>query len=127
VVRVDTVVKLPSKEKPMLVLPGALFDFGKATLHTEAKMYLDRLADQLNRDYPTVEIEITGHTDNVGSAAFNKELGLRRAMSVRSYLASRGVAMSRMAVRSAGKDEPVASNATPEGRAENRRVEIRRR
>jgi outer membrane protein OmpA-like peptidoglycan-associated protein len=69
-------------------------------------------------------IQIAGHTDSTGSHEYNMKLSEQRAMSVKNYLAGRGVPAKRMVTVGAGPDYPVASNDTPEGRAENRRVEI---
>ena len=73
---------------------------------------------------PDVQVEISGHTDNVGSDAYNQELSLRRAQSVKNWLVQRGVAGNRMKTVGKGENEPVASNDTAEGRAENRRIEF---
>ena len=69
-------------------------------------------------------LEVDGYTDSIGSDAYNEKLSLRRANAVKEYLQQHGVAASRMTVKGFGKSNPVASNATPEGRAQNRRVEL---
>ena len=74
--------------------------------------------------YPNSRIEIIGHTDNTGSAAYNQDLSQRRAVSVASVLRESGVPGGRIAAYGRGEDQPIASNLTPEGRAKNRRVEI---
>ncbi|GGB01613.1 membrane protein [Allosediminivita pacifica] len=74
--------------------------------------------------YPNTTVQVVGHTDNTGSAAYNQTLSERRARAVSSVLLSEGVSASRIAVIGRGEDAPVASNLTPEGRAQNRRVEI---
>jgi outer membrane protein OmpA-like peptidoglycan-associated protein len=74
--------------------------------------------------YPESRIEVVGHTDNTGSAAFNIDLSQRRASSVASVLIGSGVQSGRISIVGAGEDQPIASNLTPEGRAQNRRVEI---
>jgi len=72
----------------------------------------------------TLKIEIHGHTDSVGSDAYNQRLSERRAQAVKDRLVSKGIDADRLATRGLGKSDPVASNATPEGRAQNRRVEF---
>ena len=76
-------------------------------------------------DIPSLKIEISGHTDNVGSESFNYLLSQQRADAVLTYLLSKGVDNSRITAKGYGKDKPVASNENSEGRAANRRVEIR--
>jgi outer membrane protein OmpA-like peptidoglycan-associated protein len=73
-----------------------------------------------------VRIEVAGHTDSAGKQAYNLDLSKRRASSVRNYLVSRGIAGSRIEVKGYGPAHPVADNATAEGRAKNRRVELKR-
>jgi len=84
---------------------------------------LARLGDILAR-YPDDRIRIEGHTDSTGSPAYDEELSLRRAQAVRDVLASRGVNPRQMLVAGAGAAGPIADNSTPEGRAQNRRVEV---
>lgn len=81
------------------------------------------LANSLNR-YPETTVNVIGHTDNVGAAAYNQSLSQRRAQSVSSVLINAGVAAYRVRSIGRGEDAPVATNLTPEGRAQNRRVEI---
>jgi len=84
---------------------------------------LDTAASELIAE-PGTRVVVEGHTDDVGGEAYNYELGLRRAEAVRDYLISRGVAADRLTVKSFGMTRPLASNATEEGRAQNRRVEL---
>lgn len=84
---------------------------------------LNNLANSF-RQYNQNSIEIVGHTDNTGSHSYNMNLSQRRAQSVASYLIAQGVDGSRLSTRGAGPDQPIASNATPDGRAQNRRVEV---
>jgi outer membrane protein OmpA-like peptidoglycan-associated protein len=84
---------------------------------------LDNVARTLNVYNQTV-IEVAGHTDSVGSDAYNQKLSVDRANSVAAYLSGRGVGMQRMIVTGAGETRPIASNDTEAGRAQNRRVEI---
>jgi len=100
------------------------FSFDKAELTEEAKAALDGFADRLKGDNKNVYIEIQGHTDNVGSEEYNFKLGEKRAEVVRRYLSLKGIALHRMSVISYGETEPVADNATREGRSANRRVVI---
>jgi outer membrane protein OmpA-like peptidoglycan-associated protein len=73
---------------------------------------------------PTVRVVITGHTDNVGSQKFNQDLSLKRAQAVKNWLVKKGIKSNRMRTVGRGLNEPVASNETEEGRAENRRMEF---
>lgn len=108
----------------MLNMPsGITFDFAKSDLKPQFRPVLDNLATTLN-EYGQTRIEVTGHTDSVGSDSANMTLSQNRANSVAGYLGSRGVASSRMVVTGAGESRPVASNDNEAGRAENRRVEI---
>ena len=121
----DTVMRTLKGQDVILVLRDANFDLGKSVLRTRARATLDSLAQQLNAPAArSVKITITGYTDSIGSDAYNLKLGMARAMSVRSYLASKGVDTSRMTADSKGEADPVASNSTPEGRQQNRRVVI---
>jgi outer membrane protein OmpA-like peptidoglycan-associated protein len=100
-----------------------LFDFNKATLKPEAKNQLARVL-QILKDQPGAQVDIAGHTDGIGSDAYNMGLGKRRADSVADYLVQNGVPRQNIRTESFGKRQPVASNETAEGRAQNRRVEI---
>ncbi len=101
----------------------AYFDFDKSTLKAEGKAKLDELADKLGQ--VNVEtIVATGHTDSVGADAYNQALSVRRANAVKAYLVSKGVAAERVLVEGKGETQPVASNATKDGRAQNRRVVV---
>ena len=104
------------------------FAFDSAELTAEDKAELDRLAEVLMRpELDFVAGEIVGHTDSVGDAAFNMQLSKRRADAVASHLKSRGVVLGdRFATRGMGEDNPIADNSTADGRAQNRRVTIRR-
>lgn len=100
-----------------------LYDFDKSTLKPEGKATLDKIA----RDLSKIKLEViiaVGNTDSVGSDAYNMALGQRRAQSVKAYLTSKGVDGSRIYTESKGKSNPVASNATADGRAKNRRTDI---
>jgi outer membrane protein OmpA-like peptidoglycan-associated protein len=100
-----------------------LFDSGSAKLQPGAQDKLREVARVFMR-YPRTRLEIVGHTDSRGSEASNQALSDRRAAAVRSALTAEGVDAARMTVRGEGEARPVATNDTPEGRAQNRRVEI---
>ena len=100
-----------------------LYDFNKSDLKPEGKATLDKIAADLSKIKLEVIIAV-GNTDSVGTDAYNMALGQRRAQSVKSYLTSKGVDGSRIYTESKGKSKPVASNATAEGRAKNRRTDI---
>ena len=107
-----------------LSMPGAItFGFDSSEVQPRFRNVLDTLSNTLN-EYDQTVIEIAGHTDSTGSAEYNQRLSERRANSVDSYLGSRGVMADRTIVVGAGQSYPIASNATEDGRAQNRRVEI---
>ncbi len=100
-----------------------LFEFGKSDLSAQAKTNLDNLANSL-KEYPNTEILIAGHTDSVGSEDFNQKLSETRANAAASYLLAQSITAERMSVIGHGETQPVASNDTDMGRAQNRRVEV---
>lgn len=100
------------------------FGVDSATINPQFQSTLDQVAATLNK-YESSYIDVYGHTDSTGSDAYNQSLSERRAGSVSSYLSSRGVLSQRIASRGYGESQPIATNATEEGRAANRRVEIR--
>jgi outer membrane protein OmpA-like peptidoglycan-associated protein len=102
---------------------GLLFDFDSDVVRGAARQNLTNLANSL-RNYPETEVLIVGHTDNVGSAQYNQGLSERRAASARNFLVSQGVPSNRIRTQGMGLREPVASNETEAGRAQNRRVEV---
>ncbi|MFO7765638.1 MAG: OmpA family protein [Pelovirga sp.] len=99
------------------------FDFDSADVKPGFYSSLDKIADIMNR-YSQTDIAIVGHTDNVGSPDYNLRLSLRRANAVADYLMSQGVGRYRLSTEGRGQLEPIASNETAAGRAQNRRVEI---
>lgn len=99
------------------------FDTNRADIKPNFRPVLDRFATSL-RDNPNTNVTIIGHTDNTGSDAINDPLSRERAMHTRDYLSARGVAPQRFTVEGRGSHEPIASNDTATGRAQNRRVEI---
>jgi len=102
---------------------GILFEVNKSALQPEAQTNLQKLAVILNK-YEDTEILIEGHTDSTGPEEYNMDLSMRRGSSVASYLATNSVAANRFTVLGYGETQPVASNETPFGRQQNRRVEI---
>lgn len=99
------------------------FDTGRSDIKGNFAPILDRFAAGL-RDNQNTDLRIVGHTDNTGSDAINNPLSVERAVSTRNYLTMRGVSGSRIHVDGQGSYQPIASNATASGRAQNRRVEI---
>lgn len=103
---------------------GVTFAFDRYDIQPQFRPTLDEVAETL-RGYPSTLIDVYGHTDSVGSDAYNQTLSENRARSVADYLSGRGVQAARIATRGYGETQPVADNATEEGRARNRRVELR--
>jgi len=101
----------------------AFFDFDKAVLKPEGKAKLDDLAGKVQGINLEVVIAV-GHTDSTGAAAYNQALSVRRAEAVKAYLVSKGIESNRIYTEGKGLSQPVADNATREGRAKNRRVEV---
>jgi outer membrane protein OmpA-like peptidoglycan-associated protein len=104
-------------------MSDVLFEFGKYTLKPEAREKLAKVSGIL-LSFPGLTLEVDGYTDNVGSDEFNQKLSEERADTVRDYLASQGVPATSITTKGFGKTNPIASNDTPEGRQENRRVEL---
>ncbi|MBC3209600.1 MULTISPECIES: OmpA family protein [unclassified Pseudomonas] len=116
----------PAPQSEVITLSDAgnvLFDFDKSDLTPAAKAQLDTLMDKL-RNADVVSIKVIGHTDSKGSDAYNQALSERRASSVAAYLLSQGLAPDKLTSEGRGESEPVADNASDEGRAQNRRVEL---
>jgi outer membrane protein OmpA-like peptidoglycan-associated protein len=113
--------RIQSGEK--VILKNIFFDFASAKLLDTSKAELQRLV-QFLRDNPDVKILITGHTDNVGTQAYNLDLSQNRARAVANYLLNEGIAATRVSYKGLGASEPVADNGTEEGRAQNRRTEL---
>jgi OOP family OmpA-OmpF porin len=106
-----------------IVLRGVHFDYKRADVRPDWMPVLREVAEILKSD-AKIAIIVEGHTDSTGSESYNYRLSLRRATAVRDYLAKLGVAPERMSAHGRGEYEPVADNATREGRAQNRRVEL---
>jgi outer membrane protein OmpA-like peptidoglycan-associated protein len=100
-----------------------LFDFNKSDLNTEAQTSLNKIAGVLNK-YPDTDVEIQGHTDSKGTSGYNQRLSVQRASAVSTYLSARGIAYARLTTKGFGEDVPNYSNATEDGRSQNRRVEF---
>jgi outer membrane protein OmpA-like peptidoglycan-associated protein len=115
-------VAQPPTAEPRFVLDGVNFDTGKATIRPESLPSLDGVIEYMT--YKTSSrIEISGHTDSAGDPKKNKKLSEQRAQACRDYLISKGIDGSRISAIGYGDERPIASNDTPEGRQENRRIE----
>jgi len=108
----------------VIVLNNIFFDFNKSTLRPDSYPELERLLKLLT-DMPTLKIEISGHTDNIGAAAYNQTLSQARAKSVVDYLIGKGIRADRLTFVGYGFDKPIATNDTEEGRQMNRRTEFK--
>ncbi len=107
-----------------IVLRNIFFDYNQFTIRSESKSELDRMKDLLVEN-PTIKVEISGHTDNVGGDAYNIKLSDDRAKAVVDHLVGAGIDQSRLTYKGYGKSVPIATNDTPEGRQENRRTEFK--
>jgi outer membrane protein OmpA-like peptidoglycan-associated protein len=105
------------------ILPNLFFEFAQSNLLPESYSELQRLLNYLIRN-ETVKIEISGHTDNQGSDAYNQKLSMERAKSIYNYLISNGIDKDRLSYKGYGKEKPVVPNNSEENRAKNRRTEI---
>jgi outer membrane protein OmpA-like peptidoglycan-associated protein len=109
----------------VITLSGSvLFASGKSELLPAAQTKLNDVAEALTKQDPDAKMVVEGHTDSQGDDAFNQKLSQARAESVRAYLVSRGIAADRITAQGVGESRPIADNASAEGRANNRRVEI---
>lgn len=107
-----------------IVLRGVKFTFDRAEISGVSRVVLDAGIDALSR-YPNLRIEISGHTDSTGDASYNQGLSERRARAVADYMISKGIAASRLRVVGYGEGQPIADNSTHDGRAQNRRTELK--
>ncbi|MBS1665305.1 MAG: PD40 domain-containing protein [Bacteroidetes bacterium] len=114
----------PIEANAAIVLNNIFFETNKYELKSESQTELDEVV-QLLKDNPTVHIQIDGHTDNVGKAPDNKTLSENRAKAVTTYLVNHGINAQRLSSKGFGDTMPVADNATPDGRAKNRRTELK--
>jgi outer membrane protein OmpA-like peptidoglycan-associated protein len=121
----DSLRLMMETRRTRLTLRGVNFELGKAVLLPISRDILEEVARSLVAN-PTVRVEVAGHTDSTGSRAVNERLSLARAESVKAFLVENGVAGDRMTVQGYASTQPVASNRTASGRAQNRRVELRR-
>ena len=106
-----------------ITLKNVFFDTGKSTLRAESNGELDRVV-KLLKDVPNLKIEISGHTDNTGSASLNETLSQQRAESVVMYLKNKGITPNRLTAKGYGSSKPVSSNSTEDGKQQNRRTEF---
>jgi outer membrane protein OmpA-like peptidoglycan-associated protein len=112
------------KVERTIILDDVLFDFDKSTIKPEAAQILDRLVAFMNEN-KNARAALSGYTDNVGTEAYNLKLSDRRWMSVKDYVVKKGVEGGRVSGQGFGESKPIADNKTAEGRAKNRRVEIK--
>jgi len=119
----QVVAPVPVPAPHRMVLEGVNFNFDRATLRPEERDVIDKDFAKL-KEWGDVKIEVAGHTDSIGSDRYNMGLSLRRANTVRSYLISKGIHADRLVAKGYGESQPIASNDTDEGRAQNRRVEL---
>ena len=113
----------PAKGTKIATVGSANFDFNRAEVNPSGRDILDHAVKVL-RDNPNLRVTVEGHTDSVGSAAYNQKLSERRAQAVKRYLVRQGIDPSRIMTEGYGKSRPIASNETEEGRAQNRRADI---
>jgi outer membrane protein OmpA-like peptidoglycan-associated protein/tetratricopeptide (TPR) repeat protein len=114
----------PIEVNASIVLKNIFFDFSKYELKPESQVELDKVI-QLMQDNPTVKIQIEGYTDNVGTSIDNMKLSENRAKAVVNYLVSKNISITRLTAKGFGATKPVAENTTEEGRAQNRRTELK--
>jgi len=119
--RLNTIIILEKGKK--VVLTGVNFETNKATIRDESETTLMSAYKAMIAN-PKVQIEISGHTDNIGSQESNQVLSLKRAQAVRNWLVEKGITSNRMKAVGKGQNEPISSNDTDAGRAENRRIEF---
>ena len=104
-------------------LTGVNFDFDKSIVRQADFSNLDQDAATL-KEWGDTKVEVAGHTDSIGSDSYNIKLSQRRAEAVRTYLVGKGIAADRLSAKGYGESQPIADNATDEGRFKNRRVEL---
>lgn len=122
---VNKIIELKNiKKGSTIALRNIFFDSGKSILRSESNGELDRLV-KLLKDVSSLKIEISGHTDNVGSESLNSKLSQDRAQSVVNYLTQKGISKSRLVAKGYGSSKPIASNNSSSGRQQNRRTEFK--
>jgi outer membrane protein OmpA-like peptidoglycan-associated protein/tetratricopeptide (TPR) repeat protein len=114
----------PIEAEAAIVLRNLFFETGKYEIQPASEVELDKVI-QLLQDNPTVKIQLEGHTDNIGSEVDNQKLSAARAYAVVNYLVTKGIKGNRLVAKGFGESKPVADNTTDEGRAQNRRTELR--
>jgi OmpA-OmpF porin, OOP family len=119
----------PPPAPKRIILRGINFDFNKSNIKPEFVPVLDEAA-QILKDNPNMRVTVEGHTDSIGTEAYNMKLSVRRADAVKTYLTTRGIDASRLDTVGKGESEPIADNTkngkdNPEGRAMNRRAELK--
>jgi outer membrane protein OmpA-like peptidoglycan-associated protein len=114
----------PIEINATIVLKNIFFTLGRYDLKSQSQIELDKVV-QLLKENPTLKIEISGHTDNIGKPADNLNLSLYRAKAVVTYLSSKGIDITRLSSQGFGETKPVADNKTESGRAQNRRTELK--
>ncbi|MHA4809318.1 OmpA family protein [Flavitalea flava] len=114
----------PIEANATVVLKNIFYDLNKFELKSESQVELNEVV-QLMKDNPTLKIQINGHTDNTGKSADNISLSENRAKAVTAYLISKGIASARLSYKGWGDTQPIKENASPEGRAQNRRTEMK--
>jgi OOP family OmpA-OmpF porin len=115
------------QNKPMRTVTiggDAFFDTNKATFRKEAQPELEKISERVRRVSSVEAVQITGYTDNTGAADYNQKLSEQRAATVKDFLVKNGVEPSKITILGKGQSSPIADNATKEGRAKNRRVEV---
>ena len=115
--------EVPQPPKKVFVLEGVNFESGKSTITQDSYVSLMKVVD-IMETFPESTFDIVGHTDNIGSKDKNMTLSADRANAVKNFLVEKGIAESRITTQGLGDTKPVASNKTPEGRAQNRRIEF---
>jgi OOP family OmpA-OmpF porin len=113
----------PPVGEELMILTGINFAFDSAKLDKESEARVDRAVDNLKRN-PKIKVLIEGHTDSTGPEDYNMGLSIRRAQTVKDYMVSQGIAKERLSLKGFGETQPLVSNDTKEGRAQNRRVEF---
>ncbi len=117
-------VQRVSQSQILLTFPADItFDFDRADVKSQFVPTLSNVGGVLS-NYPQTTVDVVGHADSVGADAYNQQLSERRAMAVSSVLVNNGVIRQRLIAQGAGETRPIADNATPDGRARNRRVEV---
>lgn len=115
---------MKSVSESVTLSAAALFEFDSAMFKREAQPQLDEFAARVRAMSSITAVNIVGHTDSVGTDAYNQGLSERRAMSVKNFLIEKGVDASLISASGMGESQPVADNSTKDGRAQNRRVEV---